>query len=706
MTEIFRYISMPEKDDTAVSLRLAAQVLRAVPLLAMPEKDAHILVWDEGGASCAKFPEERELFWVSERVLPLPEIFDAVKGRSFLMLDAEVLRGSGAEVSRGISWERTVQELLREFRENPALRVLHGTAYLFVVFGEEGAVLFRGDSSSADARLMLYSGAPEGELRTRYPGFDAETWGVKAACAAVEWARAKAVSSDELADTFCADNVLAPAVMFVECGCAPEVLEGGYEMLTDRPSCRVSCVYPIPESCVSGGEDWRVTAGIRNVKLYDIAFEYAKEGGAAMKAIPHLSIGKWMSVDRKEIEAFQKIRKSIQEYVDWMPDAGSRREETPLVLAFHGAPGSEVLFGMDQLVETLLPESRQVRLSWAAEDRVEREVAVLAEVRRNFSGKEIPVLLLEDFDAYSERKYQEWESLLAAIAREYCGKYIVVLAASARGTWDTASKFARMVCGHADILGSNRSDSTEFNYLLRRAILIRRFLEECPSEFGKVQADDDFLRALLLIPEYRNGDQSLMELMKIYEETKDSWGNPPDSVMAQIAECVNAEAFLRLLRKNEILKGLGEVLARTIHEDYRKTQRARGIPMSEQVDVEWESLPEEYREANREQVGDIAQKLRAVGCGFDAGDTPFPSVKEFEPDEILVLAEQEHIRWMCVKARQGWKYGRNRDESLKISDLMIPYEALPFEEQQKDIDVVENVIPLLERVGLRVYRMV
>ena len=34
----------------------------------------------------------------------------------------------------------------------------------------------------------------------------------------------------------------------------------------------------------------------------------------------------------------------------------------------------------------------------------------------------------------------------------------------------------------------------------------------------------------------------------------------------------------------------------------------------------------------------------------------------------------------------------------------MPYEDLPAEEQQKDIDVVNNIIPLLDSIGLRVYR--
>jgi len=40
----------------------------------------------------------------------------------------------------------------------------------------------------------------------------------------------------------------------------------------------------------------------------------------------------------------------------------------------------------------------------------------------------------------------------------------------------------------------------------------------------------------------------------------------------------------------------------------------------------------------------------------------------------------------------------------KHHPCLVPYEDLPAEEQQKDIDVVNNIIPLLDSIGLRVYR--
>jgi hypothetical protein len=36
----------------------------------------------------------------------------------------------------------------------------------------------------------------------------------------------------------------------------------------------------------------------------------------------------------------------------------------------------------------------------------------------------------------------------------------------------------------------------------------------------------------------------------------------------------------------------------------------------------------------------------------------------------------------------------------------VPWEELPKEEQQKDIDTAENIIPLLKSIDLRVYKTI
>lgn len=49
-------------------------------------------------------------------------------------------------------------------------------------------------------------------------------------------------------------------------------------------------------------------------------------------------------------------------------------------------------------------------------------------------------------------------------------------------------------------------------------------------------------------------------------------------------------------------------------------QKGSGGPY---IDMGWEDLPEDIRENNRRQARSIAPKLNAIGCNYDAGDTPY-----------------------------------------------------------------------------------
>ena len=146
-------------------------------------------------------------------------------------------------------------------------------------------------------------------------------------------------------------------------------------------------------------------------------------------------------------------------------------------------------------------------------------------------------------------------------------------------------------------------------------------------------------------------------------------------------------------------------LARQIHEDYLKEMRASGNTDHPSA-VEWDELSEEFRESNRAQARSIGEKLNVVGLAFDAGESSAVTVEEFDAETVLLLAENEHIRWMQEKLANGWVYAPVRDNGKKHHPLLVPYEQLPPEEQQKDINVVKNIIPLLKSIGLRIYRAI
>jgi len=93
-----------------------------------------------------------------------------------------------------------------------------------------------------------------------------------------------------------------------------------------------------------------------------------------------------------------------------------------------------------------------------------------------------------------------------------------------------------------------------------------------------------------------------------------------------------------------------------------------------------------------------------IGYACDTGQAPYPSVEEFDGDTMMLLAQAEHLRWVYERISRGWTYAPVRDNEKKHHPLLVPWEDLPPEEQRKDYNAVENIIPLLHSVGIRVYR--
>jgi hypothetical protein len=152
--------------------------------------------------------------------------------------------------------------------------------------------------------------------------------------------------------------------------------------------------------------------------------------------------------------------------------------------------------------------------------------------------------------------------------------------------------------------------------------------------------------------------------------------------------------------------GTHEGLARAIHEDYLNRETQKGLTSQDNPNlVPWEALSEEIRESNRRQADHIGVKLAAVGCGMEPwreyGKENFP----FDPKDILKMAQMEHQRWCEDRLRDGWKYGRERDDARKTHPDLIVWERLTNEAMQKDIAAAKLIPSLLARAGFQIYKL-
>ena len=95
------------------------------------------------------------------------------------------------------------------------------------------------------------------------------------------------------------------------------------------------------------------------------------------------------------------------------------------------------------------------------------------------------------------------------------------------------------------------------------------------------------------------------------------------------------------------------------------------------------------------------------------------SVEEYEPHPIDVdsipldgdleelqeaIAENAHDVWAEARKKEGWTYGKERDDSNKLHPDLIPYTALPDSEKEYDRIMAFNTIKLVKKLGFDIVK--
>lgn len=77
-------------------------------------------------------------------------------------------------------------------------------------------------------------------------------------------------------------------------------------------------------------------------------------------------------------------------------------------------------------------------------------------------------------------------------------------------------------------------------------------------------------------------------------------------------------------------------------------------------------------------------------------------------EEIVELCEQlaanAHDVWACGRIAQGWTYGEKRDDQLKQTPCLVPYDQLPESEKDYDRNTALETLKLIVKLGFKITR--
>ena len=90
--------------------------------------------------------------------------------RLIIVVPARLLRQDDVRLSRGLSWERTVEHLIVELGRNPAIQPLRQARHLIVTFEGDGAVWIDYSKPDQPARLVFDAAHAECEWSSRITG--------------------------------------------------------------------------------------------------------------------------------------------------------------------------------------------------------------------------------------------------------------------------------------------------------------------------------------------------------------------------------------------------------------------------------------------------------------------------------------------------------------------------------------------------------
>jgi voltage-gated potassium channel Kch len=161
----------------------------------------------------------------------------------------------------------------------------------------------------------------------------------------------------------------------------------------------------------------------------------------------------------------------------------------------------------------------------------------------------------------------------------------------------------------------------------------------------------------------------------------------------------------RTCRPEVLVYGTFELLARAIHRDYVRQQRAAGqTPQTNPALRDWDELDQAIKERNRHQAAHLGTKLDSVGCDIEPWTDWDSEPVMFSKEEVEALAGMEHERWCREREAEGWIYAPQRDDARRRSPYLLPWSELPETVKDWNRSTARSLPDFVARAGFVIVR--
>lgn len=699
-----------------------------------------------------------------------------------VVVSARELRKSAARLNAGLSWEATIEDLMRELGPDGSLCDLTQCRHLIVAFESEGALwLDFGNSQqskrsrlvNACAHLVFDAGSIEGE---HAHSVDGTGFGfLSCLAAAVTWQLTFNLERPDLQGGL--EGGLSAMRDLREKGHGP-----ANEAADGFPAKRLSEVIKHPTFRYS-----RVTFAATSVSLsprtkasrspvkarwsllrqaqgsdgpaYDLARLALLRGPIALQNLPHLRIGKMMTVDRAEVEALRTLVQVVRRY--------QKQDEVkkPLSIGVFGPPGAGKSFAVREIAENMVHNGAWLEFNLSQFNTSEDLNGAFHQIRDKVLQGKLPVAFFDEFDS---RSYKWLQFLLAPMQdgkfqegplTHSLGKCIFVFAGATSWTFETfgppkppddlrhehqhcrdfrlakGPDFHSRLDAYLNVVGPNQrqvspppanrpdrnivvagghtfgTDPDDIYFPIRRALMSRVDLKCTVDE--QLDLDEGFVHALLRAETYTHGSRSMSKILQPILAAKP--GPLHRSLLmpaAQLDMHTDAKRFLQLLgdvpQSLRSPKTLGDAevkaIAVAIHEIWRELSRRQG-ELKKERDVVFDQETEFRQSSSCAAAQRIPEVLSIVGLSIVRGRATSPeqeAVRQHIEHHLELLADEEHKGWMKWHLAQGWRYNPKRDDDKQLHNCLLPFSKLKDNDKNKDREQVRHYVDFLAGVGWKI----